>query len=192
MALPPTAIKEVESGIERISREIWNLPASFPKAGLHALLDKVGLNIPLVWEDYCGAASIRSWTQILNDEGALGTTTRASIRRASNMFRHWPLELAFHSRRKGRTPICTSGMARHIATLLTADLHPTDGPEIWSGYRISSSITSKISFQTDSDGCPLDNQPFPPPLFLLHKLTPLWEHGDRPQLVSNSRSNPRC
>ena len=84
--------------MERISRQIWNLPASFPKAGLHALLDEVGLNIPSVWEDYCGAA-IRSWTQILNDEGALGTTARASLQRASTMFRYWPLELAFHSRK---------------------------------------------------------------------------------------------
>jgi len=59
MALPPTVIKEVGSLIEKISREIWNLPASFPKAGLHALLDEMGLNTPSVWEDYCWAA-IRS------------------------------------------------------------------------------------------------------------------------------------
>jgi len=87
MALHPTAIKEVDSVMEIISREIWNLTASFPKAGLHTLLDKVGLNILSVWEDYCGAA-IRSWTQILNDGGVLGTTARASIQRASNMYRH--------------------------------------------------------------------------------------------------------
>ena len=78
MALPSIAIKEVDSVLERISREIWNLPASFPKARLHALLDKVGLNIPSVWEHYCGAA-IRSWIQILNDEYALGTIARASM-----------------------------------------------------------------------------------------------------------------
>ena len=56
MALPPTAIKEVDSVLERISKEIWNLPASFPKVGLHSLLEEAGLNIPSVWEDYCGTA----------------------------------------------------------------------------------------------------------------------------------------
>ena len=48
MPFSPTAIQEVDSVLERISRQIWNLPASFPKAGLHALLEEVGLNIPLV------------------------------------------------------------------------------------------------------------------------------------------------
>ena len=51
MALSPTSIKAVDSVVESISREIRNRPASFPKAGLHALLDEVGLNIPSVWED---------------------------------------------------------------------------------------------------------------------------------------------
>ena len=101
MALSPTAIKAVDSVVESISREIRNLPASFPKAGLHALLEEVGLNIPSVWEDYHGAA-IRSWTQILNDEGALGVTARASLQRASAKFRHWPIETAFHKNRNTR------------------------------------------------------------------------------------------
>ena len=78
MALSPTSIKQVDVVIESISREILNLPISFPRAGLHALPKEVGLNIPSVWEDYCGAAD-RSWTQILNDEGALGATARASL-----------------------------------------------------------------------------------------------------------------
>ncbi len=77
----PQAIQELDSLLEGISREIWNLPLAFPKAGLHALLEDLGLNIPLIWEDYCGAA-IRSWTQILNDEGALGTTAKASLQTA--------------------------------------------------------------------------------------------------------------
>jgi hypothetical protein len=81
MALSPQAISEVDSILEAISREIWTLPPTFPKAGLHALLEDIGLNIPSIWEDYCGAA-IHSWTQILNDEGALGTTARASLHRA--------------------------------------------------------------------------------------------------------------
>ncbi len=37
MALSPTSIKQVDIVIESISREIWNLPISFPRAGLHAL-----------------------------------------------------------------------------------------------------------------------------------------------------------
>ena len=65
--------------IEKISRKIWNLSASFPKAGLLALLEDIVFGIPFVWEDYCSAA-IRSWTQIFNDEGALGNAARASLR----------------------------------------------------------------------------------------------------------------
>ena len=175
MALSPPSIKAVDAVLESISREIWNLPTSFPKAGLHALLDEVGLNIPSVWEDYCGAA-IRSWTQVLNDEGALGVTARASLQRASAMFRHWPIELAFHTLRD-RTPTCKSVMARNMATLLLADLHPTGGPEIWSGSRISTSISSLIPIQLDEDGCPLRTHAFPAFAFIIKKSTPLWDHG---------------
>jgi hypothetical protein len=78
MALSPQAIQEVDSLLEGISRQIWILPVAFSKAGLHALLEDLRLDIPSIWEEYCGAA-IRSWTQILNDEGALGTTARASL-----------------------------------------------------------------------------------------------------------------
>jgi len=129
MALSPQAIPEVDSLIEGISRQIWNLPINFQRTGLHALLEDLGLNIPSIWEDYCGAA-IRSWTQILNDGGALGSTARASLQTTSAKFRHLPLEImAFHSRR-GHTPICSSIVARNIATLLMADLHPVGGAEI--------------------------------------------------------------
>ncbi len=48
MALSPASIKEVDAVLESISREIWNLPISFPITGLHALRDEVGLNIPSV------------------------------------------------------------------------------------------------------------------------------------------------
>ena len=51
MALSPQAIREVDSMPEGISRQIWNLPPTFPKAGLHALLEDLGLNIPSIWED---------------------------------------------------------------------------------------------------------------------------------------------
>ena len=72
--------------------------------------------------------------------------------------------------------MCTSIIARNMATLLMADLHPTGGPEIWSGNQISTSISSRIPIQTDEDGCPSDTQPFPM-RGILRKLTPLWVHG---------------
>ena len=83
MALTPQAIQEIDSLLEGISRQIWNLPLAFPKAGLHAHLEDLGLNISSIWEDYCGAA-IRSWTQIINDEGAIDATARASLQTASD------------------------------------------------------------------------------------------------------------
>jgi len=61
------------------------LTPNFPKAGLHALREDIGLNMTSIWEDYCGAA-IRSWTHILNDEGALSITARASLQLASAKF----------------------------------------------------------------------------------------------------------
>ena len=51
MALSPHAIREVNSVLEGISRRIWNLLPVLPKAGLHALLEELGLNIPSIWED---------------------------------------------------------------------------------------------------------------------------------------------
>jgi len=128
MAFSPQAIQEVDSLIKGISRQIWSIPTTFPKAGMHALLEDLGFNIPSIWEDYCGSA-IRSWTQIVNDGGAIGTTARTSLQTTSDKFRHWPLEMAFHSHR-GRTPICPSIVARNMATLLMADLHQVGGPEI--------------------------------------------------------------
>jgi len=96
MPLSPQAIREVDSLLEGISGQIWNLPVALPKAGLHALLEYLGLNIPSIWEVYCG---IRSWTQILDDGGALGTTASVSLQTTSAKFRHWPLQMAFHSHR---------------------------------------------------------------------------------------------
>ena len=175
MAFSLQAIQEVDSLIEGISIQIWNLPITFPKASLHALLEDLGLNIPSIWEDYCGAA-IRSWTQLFNDGGALGTTARASLQTTAAKFRHCPLELAFQSHR-GRTPICLSIVARNMATLLMVDLHPVGGPEIWSGNQISTSISSRIPIHLDEDGCPLEAQPFPQSIILLRQLAPLWEPG---------------
>jgi hypothetical protein len=48
MALSPHAVREVDSVLEGISRQIWSLPPTFPKVGLHALLEDLGLNIPSV------------------------------------------------------------------------------------------------------------------------------------------------
>ena len=87
MALSPTAMVEVDSILEATSRNIWHLPNTFPRAGLHTPADELGLNIPTVWEDNCGSA-IRSWTQILDDEGALGVAARASYTQAAQKFKH--------------------------------------------------------------------------------------------------------
>jgi hypothetical protein len=96
MALSPTGMAEVDSNLEGTARKIWHLPNTFPRAGLHAPSEELGLNIPTVWEDYCGSA-IRSWTQILNDEGALGATAGASYAQAAHNLKHSPLELVFHT-----------------------------------------------------------------------------------------------
>jgi hypothetical protein len=116
---------------------------------------------------HCGAA-IRSWTQILNYEKTLWSIARASLHLASAKFRHWPLELAFHSHR-GRLPLCTSVVARNMATLLMADLHPVGGPEIWSGNKLSTSMSSRISMHLDDDGCPLKHNLSPRHTFCSEK-----------------------
>ncbi len=78
---------------------------------------------------------------------------------------------------RDRTPACKSVMAPNMATLLLADLHPTGGPEIWSGNKISVSISSLIPIQLDEEGFPVKTQPFLEATFIQTKLTPLWDHG---------------
>ena len=69
-------------------------------------------------------------------------------------------------------------MARNMATLLVADLHPTRGPEIWSGNQVSTSLSTRIPIQTDEDGYHLDIQQFPNPRFSCKSWFPyLWENG---------------
>ncbi len=97
-------------------------------------------------------------------KGARGTT-RASLQLASAKFQHWPLEVAFHSHR-GR-PLCPSIVARNMATLLMADLHPVESPKFWSDNQISASISLRIRIHLDEDGCPLETQPFPHATHLL-------------------------
>ena len=113
---------------------------------------------------------MRSWTQIPNDEGALGTTARASLTQATGKFQHWPLELAFHSHNGHAT--CPFVIGRNVATLLTANLHPIGDTTTWAGNQISTSITSKIPITTDTDGCPTEDQPFPPTTKILQRLVP--------------------
>ncbi len=105
----------------------------FPRAKLYAPPKGIGQNIPRVRENYCGAAS-RSWTYVLNDDGVLGLISRASLHKAAANFQHWPLKLAHHSQ-KGIMPLCPLIMSRKMANILTANLHPASGPEIWSETR---------------------------------------------------------
>jgi hypothetical protein len=48
MALSPTTMTEVDSILEGTSTKVWNLPNTFPRAGLHASSEELGLNIPTV------------------------------------------------------------------------------------------------------------------------------------------------
>ncbi len=48
MALSPSAMVEVDSILEGAARKIWNLPKAFPRAGLHATPEELGLNIPTI------------------------------------------------------------------------------------------------------------------------------------------------
>ena len=48
MALSPASMAEVDSILEGTTRKIWHLPNTFPRAGLHAPADELGLNIPTV------------------------------------------------------------------------------------------------------------------------------------------------
>jgi hypothetical protein len=127
MALSPAAMAEEYSILEGTPRKIWHLPSIFPRAELHAPTEELGLNIPTIWEDYCGS-TIRSWTQILNDKGALGVTSLASFTQAAMKFKHWSLELAFHSQSDHAT--CLSVIGKNVATPLNADLHPRGNPGI--------------------------------------------------------------
>ncbi len=88
MALSSTARAELDSILEGASRKIWHLTNTFPRAGLHAPYEELGLSIPAVWEDYYCGSAIRSWTQILSGEGALGVTAKASYTQAAQKFKH--------------------------------------------------------------------------------------------------------
>jgi hypothetical protein len=173
MALSPTAITSIYYSLEATCRKIWRLPNGSPRAGLHAPHEEIGLYLPIIWEDYCAAAT-NSCTNILNYQGALGATARDSRTQAAIKFQHWSLELAFHSHRGGR-PLCPSVVARNIATLLTADLHPLGGPKIWSGNELSPTTSSLIPITTDEDGCPTPTQPYTSANRILRRLTSFWE-----------------
>ena len=70
-------------------------------------------------------------------------------------------------------PMRPSIVAKNMANLLTTtDLHPSEGPEIWSGNQISTNLSTLIPIQTDEDGCPMDTQQFPQPTLILQKLVP--------------------
>jgi hypothetical protein len=175
MTLFPSAIRKVDSVLENISRQIWGLLTSFPTARLHALLENLELSVPSILDGYCGA-TIRSWTQIPDDEGALGTTARASFKQAATKFRHWPLELVFHfhmDRPHNRLSI----MGRNIATLRMVGIHPMGDPNSCMATRLRPPSLPGSPSNWTRNGYPIETQPFLPAMLILQKLAPLWEHG---------------
>ena len=48
MALSPAAITSIDSLLEATCRKFWRLPKGFPRAGLHAPHDELGLNPPTI------------------------------------------------------------------------------------------------------------------------------------------------
>ena len=174
LALAPQTIVQLDAILEGACRQIWNLPSRFPRVAIHAPPQEWGLNLPTVWEDYC-ASAVRTWTSILNDQGALGHTARASLAAAAK-YAQWPLQQAFDLTRTG-TPVCTSLPAKCMATIIMGDLHPMGGPPIWEGNPISQALISAITVATDNEGCPLPIQPYPRIDLILRKLTHLWDQG---------------
>jgi hypothetical protein len=51
MAMSLSAMAEVDSILESMTRKIRHLTNTFPKAGLHDPPEKLALNIPTIWED---------------------------------------------------------------------------------------------------------------------------------------------
>ena len=48
---------------------------------------------------------------------------------------------------------------------------------IWAGNHISASITARMPIITNEDGCPAEEQPFPPTTKIRQNPAPLWEHS---------------
>ncbi len=48
MTLSPKTMAKVDSVLESITTRIWKLPNCFPRAGLYASPEELGLNIPTV------------------------------------------------------------------------------------------------------------------------------------------------
>ncbi len=97
--------------------------------------------------------------------------TRASLHHAATKFKHWLVELAFHTHKSHGT--CPSIFAKNAATLLAADLHPLGDVKIWASNQIVTSIANKIPVTMYDEGCPMEEQPFLSSLNILHNLAPL-------------------
>ena len=175
LALSPAAITQLDSILESACRRIWKLPKCFPRTALHAPHHEWGLNLPTLWEDYC-ASGTRTWSTILNDQGALGLTARTSLQEAATNYAQWPLELVFSLNKRG-TPMCTSLSAKCMAAIIMGDLHPLGGPPMWEGNPISRSLVEAVPISLDADGSPLPNQPFLRIDAILRQLTPLWTNN---------------
>jgi hypothetical protein len=79
--------------------------------------------------------------------------------------------MAFHAH--NRHASCPFDIERNAATLLIADLQPIGETEIWDGNQITASLAIRVLITMDSDGCPVEEQPYLQPVKILHKLVPL-------------------
>ena len=161
-------IARLDATLLRGVKHFHKLPKSFPRIALHAPVHELGLNFPSIWEDYSAAAAA-TWCRILNDTGILGRAARDSLTTAAGEYRHWPVASAL--------PNCPFTLGRVAAILLTSNLLPTGGPDIWLGCQISHDLIASTPPVLDERGVLVDPQPYPPTHDTLHRLTPLWTYN---------------
>ncbi len=77
----------------------------------------------------------------------------------------------------GGTPLCPSIIARYIAILIVAELHPLGAQKSGRENPISIALTNAIPIPTEEDSCPATIQPYTRTHRILRKLAPLWEHN---------------
>jgi ribonuclease HI len=151
---------------------------------------------PSLMVDYANAATTAA-IEFLNDPGYLGCIARASTTRAQQLYEHWPLALALETNGSTIARLLALPAAANLHVMLSPrntteapalpfpqsfalvglGAHPfnTHIPPLWKGNPISDFISSVIL--PHPDALPLDEPAFPPHLYVLRKLAPIWAHG---------------